>query len=240
MLGANGKVRLADNDNNVYIDSIAICGSIKRPVHYANAPMDLAPVIEVLSPGKATWDRGDKRRVHLRASTVQPTVFVVGGRVEVERWTRVDEGGREPRTAGPGTAYGLPAMGVSVEIDALYEGTGLGRDAAGLRGRGGQCGERRLERGRVAGALSVAGGARRWPDHSGARRLDQIGLFAAPPEAERGEEHVGYRSARLVGAACASEQSADLGSLVGREAGSRAELAVALRPPGVGRPRRLT
>ncbi len=101
MAGADAKVWVADANITVYIDLSVICGPITRPVHHANAATDPAPVIEVLSPGTAAHDRGDRHRAYMRAPTVQHIVFVASDRVEGERCVRVNDGAWEVRTAGP-------------------------------------------------------------------------------------------------------------------------------------------
>ncbi len=125
VLGADARVLLADADMTVYIDLSVICGPMARPVHARDAGTNPTLVLEVLSPSTAARDRGGKRRAYMRAPTVQHIVFVASDRVEVERCIRVDNRACEVRAAGPSAACGLPAMGMSVEVDALYEDAGL-------------------------------------------------------------------------------------------------------------------
>jgi len=125
VLSADAKVWLAETDMAVYPDLSVICGPIVRPVHDAHAATNPTLVLEVLSPATASRDRGEKRYAYMRAPTVQHIVLVASDRVEVERWTRLDTGAWEVRTLGPGAALELPALGVRVEVDALYADTEL-------------------------------------------------------------------------------------------------------------------
>ena len=122
---ADQRIWLAEADMAVYPDLSVICGPIVRPVHDAHAATNPTLVLEVLSPATASRDRGEKRYAYMRAPTVQHIVLVASDRVEVERWTRLDTGAWEVRTLGPGAPLELPALGVRVEVDALYADTEL-------------------------------------------------------------------------------------------------------------------
>ena len=108
-----------------YPDVSVICGPIQRPPHDPDAATNPTLIAEVLAPSTEDHDRGTKSRDYRRLPSLQHLLLVDSARVHVELSTRNPDGTWTLREHGPGATIHLPALGLSLTVDALYEDTEL-------------------------------------------------------------------------------------------------------------------
>ncbi len=119
--GSDWKLWLEDSQRAAYPDLSVVCGPIERPPHDPDAATNPVLVAEVLSPSTEAHDRGPKAGDYRRHGSVQTLLLLDSQRVHVEVQTRNADGSWTLRDHGPGGRIELPALGIVVEVDALYE-----------------------------------------------------------------------------------------------------------------------
>ena len=109
-----------------YPDLTVVCGPVERSEH-GPAATNPTVVVEGLSPSTFRWDRGGRAEAYRRVPSLQAVVFVATDRQSVEGFAR--DGERwvliEPDAD---RRFRLDALGVSVDVGALYDGMGLSAD----------------------------------------------------------------------------------------------------------------
>lgn len=125
--GSDWKIWLADAQRAAYPDLSIVCGPIERPPHDPDAATNPVLVAEVISPGTEAHDRGPKARDYRRHGSIQTVLLLDSLRVRVEVQNRNADGSWTLREHGPGERFELPALGIVVEVDALYEDAELVR-----------------------------------------------------------------------------------------------------------------
>ena len=119
-----GNVRLRSLDlegRSAYPDAVVVCGRLQTHPDDGHAVTNPTVVFEVLSSSTERFDRGDKFAWYRSFDTLRSYVLVSQERVAVEHFHR--EGDLWTlRILGPGDLLTLPDLGVSVPVDAFYEG----------------------------------------------------------------------------------------------------------------------
>jgi Uma2 family endonuclease len=77
-------------------------------------------IVEVLSPGTSSVDRGDKFEEYRRIPTLEEYVIIDSTRVLVEIFRRADDGWRL-KEYGPGGIFRLESIPLEIRVDDLYE-----------------------------------------------------------------------------------------------------------------------
>ena len=107
-----------------YPDATVVCGGVERSEH-GPAVTNPTVVVEVLSPTTAAWDRGGKLERYRRIPSLQAVVFVETDRVRADAVVR--DGNRWVlQDADADGRLVLDAIGVPLDVAALYEGVELG------------------------------------------------------------------------------------------------------------------
>lgn len=130
VFGADVQVLLALKKNGkphfVYPDVTISCAEADRR---ADNTLIESPrlVIEVLSPGTETKDRGAKFKAYQNQETIQEIVLISQFAQYVEVWQRNEQDPSNPkawlyRHYGPGDVVELTSIGARIEIAALYRG----------------------------------------------------------------------------------------------------------------------
>lgn len=91
-----------------------------RPSARGHAPDPLV-LVEVLSPSTEAYDRGATFRFYRRIPSLRALMLVASERRAAEVFERADSGLGTLRGAD-GDRLDLPALGVSLSLDALYDG----------------------------------------------------------------------------------------------------------------------
>ena len=121
------RVRVLATGLTTYPDASVVCGPLEYDPEDRNkhTVTNAAVVIEVLSPSTEEYDRGDKFTSFRRMPSLRHYVLVsyreplieVFSRTSADEWTRL-----EART---GASVGLPAIGCTLRVDAIFEGVPL-------------------------------------------------------------------------------------------------------------------
>ena len=80
-------------------------------------------VVEVLSPGTVGYDLGEKFEHYRRIPSLTAVLYVSQDRRQIEIRSKQD-GDWKTAAVGPGGATTVPALGVSIDVDALYADAG--------------------------------------------------------------------------------------------------------------------
>lgn len=113
------RVRVLATGLATYPDVAVVCGPSERdpvsPTHVTNPKL----VVEVLSPGTAQYDRGEKLQHYQQVPSLDAVVLVAHDEVRVDVWLR-GSAGWERRPYGAGASVALDAIGCVLSVDALY------------------------------------------------------------------------------------------------------------------------
>lgn len=122
---ADLRLRVQATGLATYADVSVVCGEPVRdpvsPTHVINP----AVIVEVLSPSTEAYDRGDKRAHYQKIPTLLAYVLVAQDKKRVEVFTRRPDGSWDHGVSSAGQSAALGAMGVSLEVDALYASAGV-------------------------------------------------------------------------------------------------------------------
>lgn len=97
-----------------YPDVVVHCGSMP-PGGYVDDPL---LIVEVLSPGTMTNDRGRKLAFYATVPSLQTLLIVYQDEARIEVWRR--DAGWTMRVAGPGEAIALPELGGVLPVGEAY------------------------------------------------------------------------------------------------------------------------
>lgn len=114
------KVRFPGSLDATYPDLSIVCGRLARHPDDRNAVTNPVVVVEVLSPTTEAFDRGDKWALYQRLESLQHYVLVSEASPRVEVFTRGDQGTWRYEQLGVDDALALPAVGLSIPVQAIY------------------------------------------------------------------------------------------------------------------------
>jgi Uma2 family endonuclease len=118
------RIFVASLDQVFYPDASVVCGDRQMAAHDANAIENPALVAEVMSPSSRDKDQGTKSLAYRQLPSVQEILLIDSEARIVIHQQRQDDGSwrlTEHRGDDP-----LPlALGVTLTLDELYDGTGL-------------------------------------------------------------------------------------------------------------------
>ena len=121
-LGSDQRVHVPARGNYCYPDVTVVCG----PVAYHDADPDAIVnpklIVEVLSPSTRRDDRGAKFEDYRSIASFEEYVLVWQDQVRVERRRRESPRRWAMEDFGPGDELQLQSIGVTLSIDALYDG----------------------------------------------------------------------------------------------------------------------
>lgn len=127
-LGDNVKVATPGGDF-VYSDAAVVCGGLTGSETVIRAPV---VVVEVLSRGTEARDRGRKFEAYRSISSLRHYVLILPDERLVEVFSRRDDGSwADCRTFTDDAAVELPAIGVALALDAVYDSVRLPGDQTG-------------------------------------------------------------------------------------------------------------
>ena len=113
------RVRVLTTGLSTYPDVTIVCGKIERDPEGSTVATNPALVLEVTSDGTEDYDRGVKLEHYKTIPSLHTAVFVSHREQRVDVWSR-KEGGWSLTLAGPGDRARIPALGVELDVDALY------------------------------------------------------------------------------------------------------------------------
>jgi Uma2 family endonuclease len=116
VFSADLRVRNLATGRSTYPDVTVICGRIERAPDDEHAATNPLLIVEVLSEGTESQDRGDN---YQRIPSLQTYVLVSQAEPLVEVFRRVGDVWQY-QAAGPGERLQLDDQGLSIDVDALY------------------------------------------------------------------------------------------------------------------------
>ncbi|MBM4368404.1 MAG: Uma2 family endonuclease [Deltaproteobacteria bacterium] len=116
------RIRIPATDLSTYPDLSIVCGPRLPDEADRHAATNPTVLVEVLSPGTAAYDRGEKFDHYKQLPSLREYVLVESTRVHVDVYSLDERGEWVRRGYGPGSSVPLPSVGISVDLDALYEG----------------------------------------------------------------------------------------------------------------------
>lgn len=115
------KIHVPASGNSYYPDVAVVCGPPERAPHDPNALTNPALLVEVISEGTESFDRGRKFKDYQRLPSLQHYLLVNQDEARVEHYRRNDDGTWTLSNAEAGGAVRLPDLGGDLPVDELYE-----------------------------------------------------------------------------------------------------------------------
>lgn len=115
------RVRVRATGLATYPDVTVICGDLERDPDDPNAAINPTVLVEVLSPSTEEYDRGEKFAHYRKIPPLREYLLVSHRERRIERWSRQGTDDWELQSAGTGAVLHVSALGIDLEINAIYE-----------------------------------------------------------------------------------------------------------------------
>ncbi len=132
VFSSDAKLRVPATGLSTYPDLSVVCGPIVVDSLDANAMTNPVVLVEVLSDGTESYDRGEKFAHYRRIPSLRDYVMVSQHQALIEVYSRGADGLWTLREAGPGESVSLAAFAALMDVDRVYDGVEL--TPAPLRG----------------------------------------------------------------------------------------------------------
>lgn len=116
------KVWIPRKGGAVYPDASVICGRLSLREGTTDVVTNPSVIVEVLSPGTESFDRGDKFAGYRSIEGLRHYVMLSSQSVEAEQYVRADDGTWNLRVLGPGEVLSFTAPDFKLSVDDLYAG----------------------------------------------------------------------------------------------------------------------
>jgi Uma2 family endonuclease len=123
------RVQVTATTLTTYPDLSVICGPVRTAPSDTNAATNPTVLVEVLSPNTEAYDRGEKFAQYRRIASLVDYVLVGSEEALVEVFHRQADGSWRLVAGGPGEQVAVESLGLSIAVDAVYEGIGLAERA---------------------------------------------------------------------------------------------------------------
>lgn len=115
------RVRVSPTNSYVYPDVVAVCTEPRFEDEHVDTLINPTVIVEVLSPSTEDYDHGKKWMLYQQISSLRDYLLVAQDRVQVEQYTRQDDGAWLYRvTTDPAAVLELPSIRCLVEIRGVY------------------------------------------------------------------------------------------------------------------------
>lgn len=122
------RVRLPGGERYVYPDVTVACRPLEVDPRDPDTLTRPTVLVEVLSDSTEAFDRGAKFIAYRALDSLSDCLLVSQHDARVEHYTRQAGGAWLLRTAGAGESLEIASVGITLQIDALYEGVLLEPD----------------------------------------------------------------------------------------------------------------
>ena len=116
------RVRVLATGLATYPDVTVICGELERDPDSPTTAVNPRVVVEVLSDGTETYDRGQKLDHYRRIPSLAAVVLVSHRSPTIEVWERTSDGAWRSQEFGPGQAAEIGALPAHLLVDEVYLG----------------------------------------------------------------------------------------------------------------------
>lgn len=124
--GSDTRVRVRATGLATYPDVTVICGDVERDPDDRNAAVNPTLLVEVSSESTEAYDRGEKAEHYRRIPSLRECVLVSHRERRIERRWRDGEAW-QLESAGRGDTVHIAALGIALEVDAVYDRSPLTR-----------------------------------------------------------------------------------------------------------------
>jgi Uma2 family endonuclease len=121
VLSSDQRIAAAQGERYVYADAVVACGGVRTEPGADDVLSNPTVVVEVLSPGTETYDRGQKWEAYQRLATLTDYLLVGQASARIEHYQREREGSWRYRVLAAGDTITL-SNGATLSVDAIYEG----------------------------------------------------------------------------------------------------------------------
>ena len=121
------RVRVRATGLATYPDVTVICGDLERHPDDPNAAVNPTALVEVLSGSTEAYDRGEKFAHYQRIPSLREYLLVSHRERRIERRWRQGADDWERQSAGRGEVLHVSALGVDLQVDAVYDRSPLTR-----------------------------------------------------------------------------------------------------------------
>ena len=115
------RVRVRATGLATYPDVTVICGALERDPDDPNAAVNPTVLVEVLSPSTEEYDRGEVSAHYRKIPSLREYLLVSHRERRIERWSRQRTDDWELQSAAAGEVLHIAALGIDLEIDAIYD-----------------------------------------------------------------------------------------------------------------------
>jgi Uma2 family endonuclease len=124
---SNRRLHIRELDQSVYPDAQVICGPIQfhGPDVSRTTVLNPTVVIEVLSPGTAAYDRGEKMRAYLSVPSLKQYVLIESTTAYAEILTRAEAGWLRTDAKGVESTLAIASIDVELKMSEVYLGVEL-------------------------------------------------------------------------------------------------------------------
>jgi len=116
------RVRVLATGLATYPDVTVVCGELQRDPDSPTTAVNPRVVVEVLSDGTETYDRGQKLDHYRRIASLAAVVLVSHRSRLIEVWARAEDGPWTHREFAPGQVAEIPAVSARLSVDEVYLG----------------------------------------------------------------------------------------------------------------------
>lgn len=113
------------NGEYIHPDVTVVCGSVIPTFDHPTGVTNPVVLVEVLSPSTEGYDRGAKFERVRALESLRHYVLVAQDRAVVEVFTLQADGAWALRSYRAGDTFPLPALGIELSVDSIYEGVEL-------------------------------------------------------------------------------------------------------------------
>ncbi len=115
------RIRIPETNMATHPDASVVCGKLETAADDTNAAVNPTLLVEVLSESTEAYDRGAKAAHFRRIPTLKEYVFVAQDEKRLEVYRRNERGAWELFEARSGARLELESVGMSLDVDAVYE-----------------------------------------------------------------------------------------------------------------------
>ena len=128
MFTSDLRIRVVATGLATYPDVTVVCGDLESDPADRNNAVNPTLLIEVSSPSTEHYDRGAKAEHYRRIPSLREYVIVSQRERRIERWRPDASDGWQVEVAERGGRLALEAIGVVLDVDAVYDRSPLTRD----------------------------------------------------------------------------------------------------------------
>jgi Uma2 family endonuclease len=114
------RIRVRSSGLDTYPDASVVCGHAERDAGDPNAIVNPVVLVEVLSPGTAEYDSGEKLEHYKQIESLREVLLVAHGVRRIDVVRRQANGNWITLSAGSGESLELESIGCTLSVDAVY------------------------------------------------------------------------------------------------------------------------